>query len=83
MSANHRFQFQRRGQLSIGTRNEPLSVTAVSVSIVRSVGEYKPPFPIRETRSVFHLRVGDGAERFIYPGGGPLSGSSVTVVPSC
>jgi hypothetical protein len=32
-----------------------LSVAATVVSIVRSIGGYKPPFPVPETQSVFHL----------------------------
>jgi len=37
------------------THNKMLSVAATVVSIVRSIGGYKPPFPVPETQSVFHL----------------------------
>jgi len=32
------------------------AVVAIVVSIVRSIGGYKPPFPIPQTRSTFHPR---------------------------
>jgi hypothetical protein len=48
---NHRFEFHQRSQLRIRTHNETLAaVAAIEVSIVRSIGGYKPLFPIPKTR---------------------------------
>ena len=53
--ANRRFKFDKRRQLFICAHNEMLSVAAIMVSTVGSIGGYKQPFPIPKTRSVFHL----------------------------
>jgi hypothetical protein len=50
-------QVQKRSQYFIRTHNETLAaVAAIMASIVRSIGEYKPPFPIPKTQSAFRLR---------------------------
>jgi len=50
-------QFNKRGQLFIRAHNETLAAIAVVVvSIVRSIGGYKPPIPIPETRRAFRQR---------------------------
>jgi hypothetical protein len=57
---NHRegvlpIQVTQRGQYFIGTHNEtPPAIAAIMVSIVRSIGGYKPLFPIPQTPSAFH-----------------------------
>jgi len=54
---NRQFEFQERGQLFIRTHNVTLcAIAAIMVSIVRSIGGYKPPSPIPETQSAYHLR---------------------------
>jgi hypothetical protein len=46
------FEFPKRSQLLFRTHNETLSaIAAIMVSIVRSIGGYKPPFPIPEKQS--------------------------------
>ena len=51
-------------QLFIGTHNESLAaIAAIMVSIVRSIGGYKPPFPIPQTQSAFHRRAQRNAFR--------------------
>jgi hypothetical protein len=51
--ANRRFKFDKRRQLFICAHNEMLSVAAIMVSTVGSIGGYKQPFPNPKTRSVF------------------------------
>jgi hypothetical protein len=42
---------------SMGAHNETLSaIGAIMVSIVRSLGGYKQPFPTPETQSAYHPR---------------------------
>jgi hypothetical protein len=49
---------------SIGVHNETLAaIAAIVVSIVRSIGGYKPPFPIPERQSVYHPRARRTASR--------------------
>ena len=46
---------QKRSQLFIRVHNETLSaIAAIMVSIVRSIGGYKRPFPIPKMQSVSH-----------------------------
>jgi len=54
---NRRFQLQKRGQQFIGVHNETLSaIAAIMISVVRSIGGYKLPFPIPEKPSPYHPR---------------------------
>jgi hypothetical protein len=39
-------------------RNAFSAIAAIMVSIVRSIGGYKPPFPIPEKQSAYHPRAG-------------------------
>ena len=51
-------------QLFIRMHNETLSVVAaIMVSVVRLIGSYKPPFPIPEKQSAYHLRAQRNAFR--------------------
>jgi hypothetical protein len=62
-SADRQFEFQKRSQLLICPHNETLSVAAIMVSIGRSIGGYKPPFPIPEKQSASHPRAQRNAFR--------------------
>jgi hypothetical protein len=47
-----------RSQLFFRTQNVTVAaIAAIMVSIVRSIGGYKPPFPIPKTHSAFHRPV--------------------------
>jgi hypothetical protein len=57
LSLLFRNQFRLRicGQQLIRSHNVTLAaIAAIMVSIVRSIGGYKPPFPIPQTQSAFH-----------------------------
>src|SRR6266850_1816987 len=61
---NRPFQFNERSQLFIRAHNETLgAIVAIMVSIVRSIGGYKPPFPIPERPSAFPPRAQQNAFR--------------------
>jgi hypothetical protein len=48
-------QVQECSQLFVRVHNETLAaIAAILVSIVRSIGGYKPPFPIPQKQSAFH-----------------------------
>jgi hypothetical protein len=55
-SRNRRFKLDKSRQLFVRTHNETPSGAVIMVSIVRSIGGYKPPFPIPKTQSAFHQR---------------------------
>jgi hypothetical protein len=53
---NRRFEFQKRSQLFIRTHNVTVAaIAAIMVSIVRSIGGYKRPFPIPQMQPAFDL----------------------------